>query len=56
MYGFNAAAVNGDDDWIVPALVFYLSSMFCLQWSAPQPFTSDVCAAHQLSSLIRLCL
>jgi Cys-rich protein (TIGR01571 family) len=42
MFGFNAAAVEGDDNWIMPCLFFYLSSIFCLQWYVGQPVRSKI--------------
>jgi Cys-rich protein (TIGR01571 family) len=42
MFGFNAAAVEGDDNWIMPCLFFYLSSCFCLQWYVGQPIRSKI--------------
>jgi hypothetical protein len=46
--GFNAAAVEGDDNWIMPCLFFYLSSCFCLQWCAVCIYIKAPFLPHQL--------
>lgn len=43
IYGMTAAKVDGTpDEWIVPALIYYISSAFCLQWYVGQPTRSKI--------------
>eukprot|EP00208_Stichococcus_sp_RCC1054_P001142 CAMPEP_0206147756 /NCGR_PEP_ID=MMETSP1473-20131121/34455_1 /ASSEMBLY_ACC=CAM_ASM_001109 /TAXON_ID=1461547 /ORGANISM="Stichococcus sp, Strain RCC1054" /LENGTH=186 /DNA_ID=CAMNT_0053544831 /DNA_START=82 /DNA_END=642 /DNA_ORIENTATION=+ len=42
LYGQNASEIDQTDDWVVPAIIYWISGAFCLQWYIGQPTRSKI--------------